>query len=491
MSIRQWRAAAAIIASLVGSSFLFVAAAQDKAKPAAAAQDPPEQEPTEPSPPFGIIGTNGCSARACHGSLEAAKPKRGAAADPQAISRTEYMTWVTKDKHAKAYLVLLNNQSKTIARNLAKIDGLGEPKQPAHQDARCLACHSVPSVSADGYAELAKDSRLRDGVSCESCHGPASKWLAEHTSKSWRDRSATEKHEKYDMNDTESLAGRAKVCAGCHVGAPADPDRGFAARDAFHDIMAAGHPRLNFEFSNFLASMPPHWTEHWSEKNQEKGFDARVWAIGQVAAAQQALRLLEGRAKAALADKAPWPEFAEYDCLACHHDLREPSWIQTERRYGKRTPGALPWGTWYLTMLKSLPAASEGKGKALVEQLESLEKLMSQPYPDPKTAADSARQAAFALDDWAANGGIADFSSQSLERLIKDWVKASQQPERLDWDAATQLYLALVAINQTVGNAQVRTSLDVLFEQLRKPLRDYEPEKFRNELEKLQKQLGQ
>src|SRR3546814_3552105 len=56
-----------------------------------------------------------------------------------------------------------------------------------------------------------------------------------------------------------------------------------------HAIMAAGHPRLTFEFAAYLAAMPRHWLE------KEKGpvMALRVWAAGQVAAAIRALELLE------------------------------------------------------------------------------------------------------------------------------------------------------------------------------------------------------
>jgi hypothetical protein len=62
------------------------------------------------------------------------------------------------------------------------------------------------------------------------------------------------------------------------------------------------------------------------------------------------LKLLSYRADAT--NQAPWPEFAEYSCFSCHHDLAEPSWRQKQAST-KRKPGTLLWGTWY----RAMPAA--------------------------------------------------------------------------------------------------------------------------------------
>ena len=403
---------------------------------------------------------------------------------------------MSKDKHNKAYKVLSNERSKTIARNLARIDGRDEPAKPAHEDSRCLACHSIPGLPEPAYAELGKARRLNDGVQCESCHGSADGWLREHTQVDAWQKKTPEQKKSLGMNDMKELWARAKVCAGCHVGTSGGEQ--VVARDAFHDIMAAGHPPLGgdynpaakFEFSNFHATLGDRGARHWIEWDKSPDFDVRLWLSGQVAAAQTALELLAGRAKAAATGKAPWPEFAEYECSACHHDLDEPSWPQ-KRGYGSRRPGSLPWGTWYFIMVKGLPGMEQGSGKAIVEQLDVLEKLMNEPYPDANKVANAAGLAAAALGKWWASDGMKGLKTQELERIIKEWTKAGQNTERLDRDAATQLYLALVALNETAKNAKVRDSLKSVIQRLDTRPRDYEPEKFREELQKLQSQLGQ
>src|SRR5262249_26191321 len=151
---------------------------------------------------------------------------------------------------------------------------------------------------------------------CEACHGPARDWLVEHRDASWRRQDARTK-EKAGMNALAGLADRALVCAGCHIGAPADPARGLPLRDMTHEFIAPGHPRLMFEFGAYLAND----RRHWGEKDTRWDSEARAWQVGQAVSLESALHLLGDRA-----GRPDWPELAEYDCHACHHPVRAESW---------------------------------------------------------------------------------------------------------------------------------------------------------------------
>src|ERR1700722_4021129 len=156
------------------------------------------QFPQPPSPPASepngagkrapaaapFVGTASCSGRGCHGGIEPAM-------EPDKCLQNEYIQW-SRDPHADAYRVLFNDRSKQIAKLLGG-------KVQAHEDARCLACHTNPLT-----AELPAESTLGQaerffGVGCESCHGSANQWLAPHTSKTWRTRSEQEKWDQFKM----------------------------------------------------------------------------------------------------------------------------------------------------------------------------------------------------------------------------------------------------------------------------------------------------
>src|SRR5439155_22815464 len=146
---------------------------------------------------------------------------------------------------------------------------------------------------------------------------------------------------------------------------------------------------LNFEFGAFQALMPRHWREQ--AENARPDFEARAWAVGQVTSAQAALALLEHRSRSS---SSAWPEFAEYDCFACHHDLREPSWRQEPGHYAKRKPGAFPWDSWYFALLPQALAMSAGKSDAsLPTVLSDLKKEMQKPSPNRKQVGALAQKA--------------------------------------------------------------------------------------------------
>jgi hypothetical protein len=382
-----------------------------------------------PGPSSGplYVGTGSCSARACHGGIEPLnKP----------IQQNEYTTWISEDKHARSYQILFDELSLRIAKNL-------HSTVPPSEDARCLACHATPLLADKTKGGLTEDElRLRrvDGVSCEACHGAARDWLAEHTEKDWKDRPVKDKEAKR-MVDVGDLVKRTQLCTGCHVGAPAG--EGIPVRDVNHDLIAAGHPRLNFEATAYLANMPAHWQAAAKKASRPATYEAQAWALGQALASAGAMDLLAMRA----ADKTrPWPEFAEYDCFACHHDLQAESWRQ-KRGFDKRTPGALPWDSWYTPLLDTLTQQGEPKDNP-VQVLAELRKEMQKPVPPRGPVEKQARDMAGRLHEWVGSHAKQDWSQDQVKKLLLTIAKDEQGLAAANWDGAAQVYLALAALTQ-------------------------------------------
>jgi hypothetical protein len=410
----------------------------------AAASSPSTQRP---APAFRLAGTSSCSARSCHGGV-------GPLGEP--IHQDEYTRWLAHDRHANAYQVLREEPSKQIARNL-------DLKKPPHEEARCLACHTNPEAAGLVVQRFLERSpgdlagqRVREeitfGVGCESCHGAAEKWLVPHTQPGWAKKLTKQEQKDYGWQPMGDLTTRAQTCVGCHIGAPADGKHGLPGRDMNHDLIAAGHPRLNFELGAFLANMPPHWNEKGKDQSP-----AQVWAVGQVCSTEAALKLLADRADAKdlqLGDRAnpkndrPWPEVAEYGCFACHHDLSEPSWRQ-KRGYGNRTPGSLSFGTWYLAVPRAL-ASQQGLAD---EPFKDLAESMGKAYPDRRKVGQQAKTAATQMENWREKLRTKPYAAASLRELLLDLTKDQSQIE-WDWDTAEQLYLATLALSEAEGKAE-------------------------------------
>jgi hypothetical protein len=338
---------------------------------------------------------------------------------------------VLDDRHTKAYQVLLDDRSRLIEKNLRYLKNLKEAH--AEEDQLCLRCHAM---NADNGPH--RDSFVRtDGIGCESCHGPAQEWLGLHYARDWSGKSAAEKR-ALGFRPLKSLGDRATLCVSCHVGE--------SDKQVNHDLIAAGHPRLNFEFGAFQANMPKHWREEG--ENAQPDFEARAWAVGQVASAQKALALLEHRAR-----MKPWPEFAEYDCFACHHDLREPSWRQEPGHYDQRLPGAFVWGTWYYPMLAEALGGPAGKADAQVQSLlGELKKEMQIPFPDRRRVEDQAHRLSMELARFLEGVQRVHYERTTLERKFDSIRKDEQKISTANWDGAAQVYVALAALYQALGD---------------------------------------
>jgi hypothetical protein len=262
----------------------------------------------QPANPFAYLGAGSCSASACHGNQTSHR-----------IVGSEFTLWAARDPHAKAYESLFHEKSLTMQKAL-------DSKIPPHEDGRCLKCHVSPRYNSPQPMHF-----KTDGVSCETCHGPAKQWIDVHHLDAWK-RTSIEDKRRYGMHDMRSIDHRVKTCIPCHVG-PSDIDIN-------HELIAAGHPRLFFEFSAFHDQMPHHWSNEKDRNPTKSGqarsdFEARAWLVGQLLTAHASLELLGDRAGDL---KKGWPEYAENDCASCHHDL------QANRLKNLQKAGALSFG---------------------------------------------------------------------------------------------------------------------------------------------------
>lgn len=236
-------------------------------------------------------GVGSCSANNCHGSTQPAS-KAGDADNTATI-------WSTKDHHAKAYTALSNEKLKSgfspgkMAKAL-KIDN-------AETSDKCLSCHAIDVP----VARRGKKFDLTDGVGCESCHGPAEKWLEPHA----KPKEANWSHAKSvenGMYDTLDLVQRAEKCVSCHL-----------AID--HLLVSAGHPQPVFELETYSLSMPKHWPAPFNKAREGGFFGPRSLATGSAIALRDALKQLAKRtsdnAPAALVENSWRQAWAHYAVL--------------------------------------------------------------------------------------------------------------------------------------------------------------------------------
>ncbi len=404
------------------------------------------RQPTAPaalphSTQLAYTGAGSCASSACHG---------GSISFPMSW-RNSFSVWATRDRHARAYGILFNDLARQIIQKLDRLEDLHAAK--AFEDRRCLGCHSA------GIEARQDPHALRtDGVSCEACHGPAEKWLVAHTlMPSLQAGEAEKARQATGMTNTKDIQVAASTCVKCHVGAPPDGEMSYEVN---HDLIAAGHPRLNFELSAFLANMPRHWNRQEGNARTDDD-EARIWAVGQLATARQALKLLDYQANTAAEalrnnEQIHWPEFADYDCYGCHHQLQTPEERKAAAAIAGRRPGTFVWGSWYTPMLPLIGSRQAAPG---FSALSKVVEVMGKPLPDTTAVRNAVAPALAELDGQldAIKASKPD-SKQTAELMAA--VAAGAEADR--WDHAVQVYLALVALQnaQTVRKGHIPTDRD-------------------------------
>ncbi|HEY2253423.1 MAG TPA: multiheme c-type cytochrome [Planctomycetaceae bacterium] len=322
------------------------------------------QDDKGPAPKY--QGMLGCTI--CHNSAEQPNP----VIVPEFCLMNESGVFRTEDKHALAYQLLVAEGSLG-QRMAAKLKIKVEDAQ------QCLRCHAGWSPHDTRKPEL---ELLESGVSCESCHGPSSNWDGPHRNPEFRQKSIEEKM-KLGMNDVRDPVRRAQLCYSCHIG---NADEG---RVVTHEMYAAGHPPLpSIEVETFIAAMPAH-SRKFQEKGNFKFRDEYIVAsrigdtapdamprtkgvlVGGIVALSRSLDLYAKQMA-----PAHGPDFAMFDCQACHHELRLPTWRQTRSRLGK--PGRPRLSEWP-TVLAEIAVAQVEPDAPLVlhEKLEKLALAMS------------------------------------------------------------------------------------------------------------------
>ena len=408
---------------------------------------------TDAPEPIKYIGPGSCAATSCHGSV---KPVPGSR-----ILQDEYSTWILQDKHSRAYQALTGELGERMARIL-KVGAKAE------EAPKCLVCHALYTTPE----QRGRVFEISEGVSCESCHGPASAWLGPHTTRDW----PHEKSIALGMYDTRGLIPRTQKCLQCHLG----------TKEKFvdHEMTAAGHPDLYFELDSFSAVMPRHWKtprESAAGKPVEDSSwtGVRDWGTGQAVQLSASMDRLAWRARAERSDKKdPWPEYAELSCFSCHHSLgpAKDSWRQ-EHGYEGRRPGDPAWNASRYAVFRLLAKQTDSaNGQELDRQLLSVSTEMSKLNPDRKVVADAASVAAPLAMAIAQRLSTMQYDQaitlRMLQRITDDAENISIADERAAEQATMaldSLYIAYSKDTKPADAAEVRAAINLLFQQLENP----------------------
>ncbi len=342
---------------------------------------------------FTEIGAKECAA--CHSHPSPLYQRLGVT---NFVRLEEASLWFARDKHAFAYQMVCQDAitdqegadkasccspemraSKQLAAKIC--DKLGWMPTDGNFEKQCLTCHA--GLNHQTPLDMIDRNKLQFGVSCEACHGPGSTYTLRenHQQPSWRTKSHEEKT-KLGMNDLTSASVTARVCYSCHIG---ELEKN---RFVTHEMYAAGHPPLPpIDLQTFLDAMPPHWEplrnkpypsekgekppasfalqdeylkQRFGDENQaawRDGFERTQRSmIGALVANEVGVKLTH-----AIAERDDlWLDFAAYDCLGCHHELKKdtPRFRPLGRTPGRPYPAAW-WALEHNDFLTKPPESRE------------------------------------------------------------------------------------------------------------------------------------
>ncbi|WP_339742370.1 hypothetical protein [uncultured Rubinisphaera sp.] len=323
---------------------------------------------------------------------------------------------------------------------------------------------------------------LLAGVSCEGCHGPAGDkktgendgirgwgnlhWMEEN----WRHYDSAKRYESGQW-DVRSYVNRARICASCHIGNVRQ------GKIITHEMYAAGHPPLpNLEVATYSNQEPAHWNGFFDKSPELKADYAskvipeanteNVFTDKSRVAEQTTIMLVSGlmnmaeqlRLSADLIDPdvhSPlhqitaedssielhsWPEFSNYACFNCHHDLRTGTWRQSRKLMLK--PGRPNIHEWPLASAR-LASMHLKKTSDFEDQLKPLiESLNNAPFGNPETLMTTSRIIAKWLEDKAWELSRDPVSVEKLPELMTAICGLAE--EERDYDSVRQLIWSYV-----------------------------------------------
>ena len=263
------------------------------------------------------------------------------------------------------------------------------------------------------------------------------------------------------MYNTRDLVKRSEKCLSCHLGTP--------EKSVDHELIAAGHPDLYFELDSFMAVMPPHW----KEVDTDPWFAVRAMAVGQAVQLREQLKRVARESQNGI-----WPEYAELDCFACHHNLvaAKDSWRQ-ERGYAGHRPGNAPFNlSRYVVLnhvIQDVDPGATGELKAGVDRVYAGVTALNANRQQVSSEATSVSELAGRL---ATRMNALKFDQPQTLRLMKsisaDGQGISDQGERPAEQATMaldSLFIAYSKNGKLANDAQIRAAINGLFRQLDNP----------------------
>ncbi len=377
----------------------------------------------------------------------------------------EWQYYDRHDKHQLAFKSLLNERGQSIAERLGR--------KQATEITACLKCHALPEPGP----RPSNPDQLAEGVTCVACHGPFIEWVETHPRSilfairgaanppkagqaDWTKLDRKQKEQGFGMTDLWDPVRRAETCASCHIGNYAQ------GKVITHAMYAAGHPPLpSFEAATFSDAQPRHW-QYMREKsdlrqkrvipppdprNREQ---AQLLVLSSLVSLRESMKLFADQATADRPEPigAQWPDFARFDCYACHHELEAKAGASSRQVRSRDGAPGRPTAPGWPEILIQLGIEAAGQQQAPLqdglrkERLAALHRsIKARPFGDLQCAVPAALCVAEWADSLVNSLKNTIFDAAMARRLLIRLCEMASDPG-LDHDSARQIAWAFQII---------------------------------------------
>lgn len=383
------------------------------------------------------------------------------------LSEAEYNATLEQARATAPKLAAEDNEQKAGAIELEYMKPIIDKCWESPVGRGCLACHAgVPPAFPPEFDEASfRQFSVPDGVSCEACHGPSDGWDKPHyDKKTWRPKTPADKA-KLGFIDVRHAQTRANQCYSCHIG---DVSEG---KFIEHSWYMAGHPPLpSIEAETFAEHMPRHWRylyekpdfkelrDEYVLANFGKEYDAKadhpqtkaVLVGGLVALRKSAALLAEAHTKS---KGAVIPDFAAFDCLACHQELRtRPILTRDDKRFDPYIPGRPNIPRWSFALADLAVEVAGGARPATFQtQIDLWRDAMSrQPFGDRTRAAKAAADLKTFLEPLEQSMSRQPLTAADAAAAYKK-LREIANTQHLDFHSARQTVWALQIMANDAG----------------------------------------
>ncbi|MEQ1508815.1 MAG: multiheme c-type cytochrome [Sphingopyxis sp.] len=419
------------------------------------------------------LGVASCAGSTCHGRM---------LGDGPVVRQDEIARWqepsTQSGAHSRAYSVLSNARSRTIARNLGIAD--------AASSSTCLGCHSSAAATSGGAFRY----QLSDGVNCESCHGASSGWIASHYAGTLTGAAQHDDNVRRGLRRLEDPVVRAGVCLDCHFGSATD------GQFVTHRIMAAGHPRIAFELDLF-STLQMHHVEDADYAQRKGSVDhVRMWAVGQAMAIERSLSLFQNANRGT---DGVFPEFTFYDCHSCHRrifDQAQPSITAVGNPARPIPQGMPPYNDENMIMLSAAArVAAPSLATRFDEKARAFHAAMTR---DRGAAVAAARELMAAVGDVRSALAGTNFGAGSARQMAQAIAGEAIRARFTDYEGSVQAVMGIdTLLNAMISNGQatvgsaagIRGDINRAYAAVRDP-NAYRPRDFQSALASAVRSIG-